>query len=449
MTFAIDKETVRKALSAHAAIGLLAGALLYIVCVTGTVLVFYEEWQRIEQRNAPEMTAIAPDAAQAAVANVLATERGKTPTTHLYVHLPVAALPRTTVTTDTQAFHIDSAGKIAMKEEIAWSDFLYALHYTLNLPALFGMIVVGMLGVMMLALSLTGVLAHPRIFRDAFRFRARHPGGVGLADWHNRLSVWTLPFGIAIALTGATIGLGVLTAQGLSARFYKGDIEKTYATVFGIEPESHSPAGTVPDVATALRYMAAHHPDVRPTYVTIHEPLTAKQHVQVLADHEHRLIYGETYNFDASGRFVSKAGLSDGHLGQQAAASNYKLHFGDYGGLPVKIAYFLFGLAISVVAATGTFIWLGKRARRGIHEPRLSAGWHAIVWGTPLMLAATFLARALLGNAVPLVAIFWIGLAAILIGALAIGARWNVGRALRTALALALGAGGIALATGG
>src|SRR5690606_38522757 len=55
-----EPATVKSALSAHAAIGLLAGALLYLVCLSGTVLVLYQEWQRFEQPDAPEMTAIDP-----------------------------------------------------------------------------------------------------------------------------------------------------------------------------------------------------------------------------------------------------------------------------------------------------------------------------------------------------------------------------------------------------
>ena len=181
-----DAAIVRSGLSAHAAIGLLAGALLYLVCLSGTALVFYEEWQRFEQPAAPEMERIAPEAVQRAVNSVLASERGKPATTHLYVHLPVPELPRTTITTDSQAVHVDEGGRIAAPEQNLWSEFLYALHYSLNLPALVGMTIVGILGMLMVALSISGILAHPRIFRDAFRLRARHGGGVGLADWHNR-----------------------------------------------------------------------------------------------------------------------------------------------------------------------------------------------------------------------------------------------------------------------
>ena len=58
----ISKNVVGRSLSAHAAIGLLASALLYLVCLTGSFVVFYQEWQRIEQPVAPEMSEISPQA---------------------------------------------------------------------------------------------------------------------------------------------------------------------------------------------------------------------------------------------------------------------------------------------------------------------------------------------------------------------------------------------------
>lgn len=413
----VSKQTVERALSAHAAIGLLASALLYLICVTGTLVVFYEEWQRLEQPAAPEMAAISPDAVQRAVGEVLATERGRPGTTHLYVHLPVEALPRATVTTDTQAVHVDATGAIAGPEENSWSDFLLELHYSLLLPSTLGLIVVGALGVMMIALSISGIVAHPRIFRDAFRFRARDTGGVGLADWHNRIGVWTLPFSIAIALTGAMIGLGTLNGYGLAAAFYDHDLEAAYAPIFGAEASPDARPAPVPDVAAALRQMAARFPGVKPYYVVIHDPQTASQHVQLIGEHHRRLIYGENYNFNAAGRYIGAAGLADGALGQQMAASTYNLHFGNYGGLPVKIAYFVFGLAVTVMIGTGVSIWLGKRRRRGADSPRLARLWQATVWGVPLVLAACLAARLAIGNGVPLGILFWGGTGLVLLAA--------------------------------
>lgn len=417
MTTAPEPSTVKQALAGHAAIGLVAGALLYIVCLTGTIAVFYPELQRFEQADAPEMSVVTPDAVQRAVTAVLDSERGKPKTTHLYVHLPVEDLPRTTITTDTQAVHVRPDGSLAGPEEIAWSDFLVALHYTLSIPDVYGITLVGALGVMILALALSGVIAHPRIFRDAFRLRARDRGGLALADWHNRMSVWSLPFSIALALTGAVIGLGTVTAYGLAVLNHGGNLEAVYEPIFGEEGKPDKRQAPVPDVATALAYMARHYPGVTITYATLHDPLTAGQEIQVSATHPRRLIFGETYRFDARGRFLGTAGISDGAIGQQAAASNYGLHFGNFGGLPVKLAYLLFGTALTAICATGTYIWLGKRRRRGLDEPRLLKAWDAVVWGVPLVLALTLAARFTLGNAAPFVAIFWIGSALILASA--------------------------------
>lgn len=435
MTLAPDATTVKRALSAHAAIGLLAGALLYIVCLSGTLLVFYEEWQRFEQATPPQMTQIDPDAVQRGMEALLAIERGKPPTTHFYVDMPLAELPTTRVITDTQQMHLDAEGRLAGPEQIEWANFLYGLHYTLNIPVaqgLVGITLVGILGMLMIALALSGVIAHPKIFRDAFRLRARHSGGVALSDWHNRLSVWTLPFTLAIAITGSVIGLATVSATVLAQRYYGGDTEALYATIFGEEGKPDPAPAPLPDVATALRYMEAHYPGVRVTYVTVHEPGTAGQQVQIVAEHPRRLIFGEYYLFDSAGRFEGTAGLADGPLGQQAAASNYDLHFGNYGGLPVKIAYALLGFALTVVCATGTYIWLGKRRRRGFDEPRLRAAWDAVVWGSPVALALTLAVRLTLGHAAPFAAIFWLALAAGVI--VAVGLAGRSGRPARAAL---------------
>lgn len=418
MSFAFDKATIRKGLAAHSAIGLVCCALLYLICATGTAIVLYEEWQRFEQLDAPEMASIAPATVQRGVENVLASESGGPTTTHLYVHLPTEALPRTTITTDTQAVHLDPNGAIAMPEENAWSEFVLALHYRLNLPAVYGMTLVGAFGVMIVALALSGILAHPRIFRDAFRLRARRCDPVATIDWHNRLAVWTLPFALASALTGATIGLYYVSAGSMAATAYGGDEEAAIAPIFGGEPQADPAPAPIANVVPALEYMAATYPEVAVSYVILHDPGTAGQHVQIVGEHPRRLIFGEYYAFGPEGDFHGTTGLSDGAIGQQFAASVYKLHFANYGGLPIKLAYILFGLALSSVVATGTFIWLDKRARQGRPAPRLRAAWWGFVAGVPAALLATLVARLAIGNAAPFVAIFWAVVAGCLVAAL-------------------------------
>ncbi len=440
----LPKSFVKRALSGHAAIGLLAGALIYLIAITGAMIVVHDRLQRWEQPNVVETGAtLSPAAAQASLGNVLARERDLPATTHLYIRMPTDDLPRAVVTTDNKAWYIDVAGQVVAREAHTWTEFVMALHINLTLPIVWGMILVGALGVALAALLVTGVLAHPRIIRDAFRLRTRHDPQLARADWHNRLGVWTLAPMLAITLTGAFIGLSYAGA-GLLAQLYEGgNIEPVYATIFGDEPEPDPSPAPLPNVARVLETMQHTFPDVVPTYVVAHDPGTKGQFVQIIAEHPRRLIYGEVYSFDKSGDYLGKVGTSDGPIGRQAAASTYNLHFGNFAGLPVELAYIGFGLALAVITATGTTLWLRKRQRKGFDTARPAAMWIVVVWGIPLALVLVAWLRFLGGPDIPLVAVFWIGLALAL--SLAVFRPTIISeRSARNVLAISTGATGLA-----
>ena len=398
---------VRRALGGHAAIGLLAGALLYLIALSGTLVVIHDRWQRWEQPTVVEAATLSPAAAQAAILAGLAQDAGKPRTTHLYLRMPTDDLPRPVVTTDHGGWYVDGAGRVVAPEVHGWTEFLIALHEYLHLPLSWGMIVVGALGVAMVAMVVTGVLAHRRILRDAFRLRSRHDAQLARADWHNRLGVWTLPFALAVALTGAVIGLGNVGYAVLARAYTGGSLERAYAPVFGTEPKGDPAPAALADVAAALRTLSARVPEAVPTYVIVHDPGTRGQHVQILAEHPRRLIYGENYTFDGAGRWRGALGLADGAFGKQVAASTYNLHFGNYGGLAVELAYMAFGTALCVVIATGTALWLERRRRRGLGGDRLRAAWDWVIWGTPLAIVGAAWLRAAQGADAPLTGFFW------------------------------------------
>lgn len=426
---------VQRALAGHAAIGLLACAILYIIALSGTIVVIHDRLQRWEQPGIAEMQALSPAAAQAGMIAALSLETGKPRTTHLYIRMPTDDLPRAVVTTDHAAWYLDETGGIAGREAHSWTEFVIAMHEYLHLPTTIGLVVVGAFGVALVALVLTGVLAHPRIVRDAFRLRTRHDPQIARADWHNRLGVWTLPFVLAVALTGAFIGLANVGATMLARAYSGGDVDKIYAPIFGQEPRANAAAAPLPDIAAALTLLRSRVPAVQPTYVIVHDPGTRGQHIQIIAEHPRRLIYGETYAFDAAGRWRGAVGLSDGPLGQQAAASAYNLHFGNFGGLAVELAYMAFGLGLCIVTATGTTLWLQKRQRRGYRDDRLSAAWNVVIWGTPILILWTLWLRAVAGPDAPLAAGFWSALAAAL-AATIVRPGWVHAQRLRAVLCL-------------
>ncbi|MEQ3746148.1 MAG: PepSY-associated TM helix domain-containing protein [Henriciella sp.] len=429
-------QRVAKALDAHSIIALALGGLIYILAVTGTLSVFNHEFQRWEQPAVSEMNSISPQAAAAAARTVFESE--DLPTTHLFINFPQPDLPRTVITTDTQAFFANSDGTIGPRENFPWTKFLLDLHYYLHLPQILGLTVVGALGAFLIAMSISGFMAHPRIFRDAFTFR-RGAGRVPMTDLHNRLSVWTAPFHISNALTGAVLGLASVLAFTVASVSFFGDIDRVFDPVFGAEPASIEGAAQLAEIAAPVTHMQENHPDLLPTFFILHDPGTAGQHSTIVAEHSDRLIFGEYYNFDAAEIYQGNVGISDGTIGQQIIGSVYNIHFGNWGGLSVKLAYLVFGLTLSVIIASGMRIYFIRRREKGRDAPRLEAGWEALVWGTPAVLAFTLFASVSgFSTGIGLVVVFWIGLLVVIAIAFSIGDVTSVRTFLQRSVILLL-----------
>ncbi|MEM9670005.1 MAG: PepSY-associated TM helix domain-containing protein [Pseudomonadota bacterium] len=397
---------VAKALEAHSALALAFSGLIYLLCISGVLSVFNHELQRWEQPRIEEMATISPSAIQTVSDAVLVKEGAET--SHFYIQMPTWDMPRTVVSTDTQTLFANSDGTIGEVENHPWTQFILDLHYYLHLPHTAGLIVVGILGVMLLALGISGMLAHPRVFRDAFQFRIGRNERLTQADLHNRLSVWTSPFLIASALSGAVLGLAGLISMSVATADYEGDVFAVYGAVFGEEPEENDAPAPLANIAAGIEYVSTNYPETEITYVILHEPKTEGQYLQILAEHPDRLGFGEYYVFDADGTFVREVGMTSGEIGQQIAASAYRLHFGSYGGLPIKLAYTVFGAALAFIIAAGLNIYFIKRREKGRDAPRLEAIWAGLAWGAPAMLSAC-LAVSLLFPSLHayVVAIFW------------------------------------------
>jgi uncharacterized iron-regulated membrane protein len=393
-------------LSGHLTLGLAASILLYILCITGTAMVFHEEFARWEQPQVPEMDSVAPAAAARAAQSVL-SKLEKAPH-HFYVGLPTPTNPRLWVATSERTWFANSQGSIVDEADHEWAHFLEKLHYYLTLPTLPGLTLVGILGVLMAGLCLSGLLAHPRLFRDAFRLRLKSNQRLVQADLHNRLSVWAFPFHLVIALTGAALGLSLLVAAVFAPVVNDGETATFFDPIFGSEVEGADTPAPLADIEAALVNFEQAHPDVRAWVITFHDPATEGQSAEILAYHSRRLIFGDYVGFDAAGKLGDWTGLSDGEIGQQVVASLYPLHFGSFGGLPVKILYGLLGLAACVVVASGLNIWLVKRRQSGRAVPAFERAWTATVWGAPLALAAVAFADLAITRELSwLIALFW------------------------------------------
>ncbi len=122
----------------------------------------------------------------------------------------------------------------------------------------------------------------------------------------------------------------------------------------------------------------------------------------------------------------------DGDVGLQIYASTYRLHFGHFGGLPVKILYAILGLGMCFLCATGMNIWFRRQQQGGNTYPKLERSWLAVVWGFPLAVAITLLTDFWWST--QLIAVFWMSSAIILGLALVTKNRCALSVNLRIAL---------------
>lgn len=408
MAFKLSSQLVKNSLASHSWLGLLTGALMYWVCLSGTLAVFYQEFERWETPAVAEFTQVDPEAIERAYHTFM---EGQEPTEHAYVILPRPGMPRTVLMSDHSTRALNPDGSLGEPAGHPWTHLLTDLHLYLHLPTSWGMILVSALGAMLCALIISGLLAHPRLFKDAFHFRRKGNTRLEQTDLHNRLSVWGAPFHIMIAVTGAFFGLAALLSWVAAEAFYDGDREALIEQVYGGHPEVTPNDGPLA-IARSLRQTLDRAPEgARPIYVTIEHPDTDEEHMIVGTHYPNRLIYAEQFLFDGAGQFLDKVGFSDGEPGRQAIFSVYRLHFGHFGGLGVKFLYLVLGLALTVVAVSGINIWLAKRR----HRDYLNNLWAGLVWGTPLAFALSAITQVLLGW--PSVPLFWGTIVAAMAGA--------------------------------
>lgn len=398
-----SSQRVARAINTHGVLCVVFSAILYLLAVTGTLAIWSDELRRLEQPFVPEMAVIAPDAAARGARELLQSE----PTSaHLYIHYPSPEMPRALVRTDNKAAYLNPNGTLNQPRETPWTQFLLDLHYYLHLPQTLGLIIVGLAGAMLLGLSVTGLLAHPRIIRDAFKLR-RGSDRSATADLHNRLAVWTAPFHIAIALTGAAIGLATVLAAVIAFDQFGNDAAKVFEPVFGKEHATDPRPAPLPNLVAPYASLKKAQPAVVPTTMIVHDPGTRAQSILMLAKHPDRLIFGEYYYADAAGTAPKAMGLANGKTGQQVTASVYSVHFGDWGGVPIKLAYTVLGLVLCVIISAGMKLYFQRRRQQGSHACFGEAVWSGIVWGVPAGLLATALSSFASLSASALIAVFW------------------------------------------
>lgn len=396
----VPADFVRAVLKGHSSLGLAFAAAIYLVCLTGSIAVFAHEFQRWELAGTPRLESLSPEAAQRGLEGAIARAGGGVE--HGYITLPSAELPQAIYTVEkdhvTRSWIADQDGAIVRSGDMPWTEFLTRLHINLHLPQSWGIFIVGLTGVALLSSLISGLLAHPRVFRDAFHLRLGGSRRLQEADLHNRLGVWALPFHLVVSLTGAVLGLTTIIVGVLGMALFQGDVNKVYALFIASPPRDDPRPAPVIDLRPMFAQIEGLSPGGHTAFIMLEHPgeMGGAALFNVERD-DGRLSNVDAFAFDRSGKLYHAKKAADGNLGESILGAIGKLHFGWFGGGAIKVVYALLGLGLTYLAAGGVTIWLARRRDKRNPSPGLERLWAATVWGQPAALSLAALTTAGLG----------------------------------------------------
>ncbi|MAI91434.1 PepSY domain-containing protein [Ponticaulis sp.] len=235
-------------------------------------------------------------------------------------------------------------------------DFILQLHTDmfLGLP---GMLFLGAMGVLFVAALVSGVVLYAPFMRK-LRFgtlRFNRSSRVKWLDYHNLLGIVALLWMSVVGVTGV-----MNTLADPLLEIWQADSLADLTTEFGDAPVAQN----LSSVQAAVERASAEAPGAWVQFVAfpgggwstdyhlsvfIRGDTPATSHMVTPV-----LIEAETGNF---------AAMREMPWYMKALAFSGPLHFGDYGGLPLKIIWFVLDLFTIIILVTGIYLWLAKAKR--------------------------------------------------------------------------------------
>ncbi|MEM9172349.1 MAG: PepSY-associated TM helix domain-containing protein [Pseudomonadota bacterium] len=372
----MDRDRRVRVYDAHSWTGISLGIILFVVCFTGSLAMFDHEiqsWEDPARRLAPTDN---PIPVQPLMSQFMDEFGEPEAITFVGMTYPSAYEPyyqgRVNVRTeDGFDFHSrkwdPATGEVLPSRGDGLSTWILDFHRDLMWPtALGGRTVggglVGIFGIVMMLSIITGILTHKKILKEFFQFRVDKSVRVKWKDAHNFLGVWTLPFSIVMAFTGAWLGVVALMLPATGALVFKGNAEQVIETIQGPPIERTGVAATM----ISLDEIADRpHSDsgAMPVSVFISRwgDETAEYAVNYLPDTE--LMYYEQEKISGvTGALLPLTGLDAPSPETRVVAAVSPLHYGTYGGISLKFLYFLLGIGLSAMVALGNMVWVERRA---------------------------------------------------------------------------------------
>ena len=352
----------------HTWSSLVCTLFMLLLCLTGLPLIFHHEIEHLTG-DAVELPALQHGGPPATFDAVLQAARQRYPQRVVqyasadeenpllwYVTLTPTPAP----TDDYKSLAVDGRTAQVLRDAPTNQGFMYwmlRLHVDLfaDLP---GKLFLGLMGLLLVIAIVSGVVLYAPFMRrlDFGTVRRGRSPRLKWLDLHNLLGITTLVWALVVGFTGV-----INTWTDLLVKYWQ--YTHISALLAPYQGQPLVPEGQRAPMQATLAAAQAHTPGMRlsfaafpgtafssPHHVTYFmrgdSPLTAKLLRPVLVD--------------ARTAAVTASPELPWYL--TALLLSQPLHFGDYGGLPMKILWALLDIATLVVLGSGLYLWLRRRA---------------------------------------------------------------------------------------
>jgi uncharacterized iron-regulated membrane protein len=359
-------KTIQTWFQVHKWTSLICTLFLLMLCVTGLPLIFYEEIDHALARDLPiqPMPENTPKASLDRLVETGLKQHPKKVIRYFFwdehePHTAILGLSDSVNAPPDNYYNLIMDNRTAqiLDEPKSQEGFLYImlrLHVDM-FAGIGGKLFLGLMGLLFVAAIVSGLMLYGPIMRrfDFGMIRTRKSPRLKWLDLHNLLGVVALAWAIVVGLTGVINTLSDVVV----ALWQQGQLAEMVA------PYQNKPrlTGKLSSLEEAVQTARQAAPGMEPSLVAYPgTPYSSKHHYAVF-------MKGTT---PLTERLIKPA-LIDAQTGQltdmrempwyvKALFLSQPLHFGDYGGIPLKIIWALFDIITIVVLVSGLYLWIAR-----------------------------------------------------------------------------------------
>ena len=381
----VRSDIVQMYKGVHTWVGIISGLFLFIAFYAGAITMFEEPLQRwatpptdlaqpVPLADAPRLidAAIAshPDVAQGYTVNV---ETGPDRPARLeWTVWPEGRGRGAPQQTYAAAFGTDGSLQTQRQEPAPLAQFIDTLHQHVGLPfpPSISLYVMGIVALLYFMALVSGVIVLlPSLVKDLFALRLGRNLKRMWLDVHNVLGIFSLPFHIIMALTALIFAFHDPIYDAQDRLAYGGQIEAMFEANETPHDADVREGVAFAAPATIAATLAQSDPDFTLRWITYRTTPDGKAQIQAAGTRDGYGLRGPTFGYAMMHPYSGAVMAYDYMPGHQqgylaAITSFFALHFGNFGGNPIRWAYFALGLGGAFLFYSGNIMWIETRRRK-------------------------------------------------------------------------------------